>query len=193
MMINKKVFLVFLFITAISMCAGAFFEVFMEGIGKEQLMDLLSSNFSEDQSFGFIPLLKSSFFAVIKPWAFLLISPLIPLLAVTYPMICIIKGFSVGFSSTMLIEAFGTKGIFYIISTIMPQNVLQLPIFCLLSVVSMRMASIILRLYINIIKKRRNKSALQPVVRHYLFTFSITFLLLSISCLVEACLKQFLL
>ena len=40
-MINRKIFALLLFITAVSMCAGSFFEVLMVGTGKDQLIEFL--------------------------------------------------------------------------------------------------------------------------------------------------------
>ena len=39
MIINKKVTFIMLFIFAVGLCSGAFFEIYMEGSGKTQLMD----------------------------------------------------------------------------------------------------------------------------------------------------------
>lgn len=38
MVINKKLTLIFLFLMAVGICTGSFFEVFMKGEGKQQLM-----------------------------------------------------------------------------------------------------------------------------------------------------------
>ena len=50
MTINKKLVLIFLFLTAVGICTGAFFEVFMKGEGKQQLMEMMSSFFSAKDS-----------------------------------------------------------------------------------------------------------------------------------------------
>ncbi len=192
-MINKKIFFPLMLITAISMCAGAFFEVFMEGVGKEELMELLSSHFSVDQSFGFISILKNSFLSQIKTWFILFMCPIIPILALICPFICITKGLSVGFSSTMLVETFGFKGAFYILTTIMPQNLIQIPIFCLLSTLSIQMSVLVFNYYVYKTNRKRNKNALQIAVRHYLTIFAYSLAIMLASSLIEAFLKQFLL
>lgn len=191
-MINKKIFHLLLFITAIAMCTGAFFEVLMEGTGKEELMNMLSSNFSIENTFGFISILKTSFYSQFKMWLVLFLCPIIPILIFLCPSICIIKGLSIGFSSTMLIETFGIKGVLYILITIMPHSLIQLPVFCLLSTASIEMSRYFLNLYINK-NHKRNKNALQSAARHYLTIFGCSLVILFISSLIEACLKQFLL
>ena len=192
-MINKKIFALLLFITAVSMCAGSFFEVLMIGAGKDQLMEFLSASFTLDNPFGFFPLLINSLKSNFKIYLFLFITPILPLLLIIYPFICISKGLAVGFSSTMLIETFGISGIPYIITTIMPHSIMQILIFCLLSAVSIQMAIDFLKFYFQKNQRKRNKSALQISIRHYLAIFAISFIMLFISCLIEAFLKQFLL
>ena len=192
-MINKKIFALLLFVTAVSMCAGSFFEVLMVGTGKEQLMEFLSASFTLDNPFGFFPLLINSLKSNYKIYLFLLISPVLPLLVITYPFICISKGLSVGFSSTMLIETFGIGGILHIITTIMPHNVMQMLIFCVLSTASIQMAMDFFKFYFQKNQRKRNKSALQISIRHFLVIFAVSFVILFISCLIEAFLKQFLL
>ena len=70
-MINKKIFALLLFITAVSMCAGSFFEVLMVGAGKDHLMEFLSANFTLDNPFGFFPLLTNSLKSNYKIYLFL--------------------------------------------------------------------------------------------------------------------------
>ena len=51
MAINKKLFWIYLFIFAVGLCAGSFFEVSMTGAGKDQLMDALSGFFTDGNNF----------------------------------------------------------------------------------------------------------------------------------------------
>ena len=54
MAINKKLFWIYLFIFAVGLCAGSFFEVYMTGAGKDQLMDALSGFFTDGNNAPFI-------------------------------------------------------------------------------------------------------------------------------------------
>ena len=54
MAINKKLFWIYLFIFAVGLCAGSFFEVSMTGAGKDQLMDALSGFFTDGNNAPFI-------------------------------------------------------------------------------------------------------------------------------------------
>lgn len=192
-MYNQKIFVIFLFITSVGMCTGAFFEVFMEGSGKAQLMDFLSIYITGSTASGFLSMFLSSSLSLLKPWLFFLLSPIIPLLALACPFLCMIRGVSVGFASTMLIETFGFKGAWYIILSIMPQNIIQLPVFCLLSALSISMSVITFKCYTQRHSRKKYKNVLQVNARHYIFVFSVCLLLLLISCLIEVVLKEFLL
>ena len=193
MMDNKKIVFTLLFITAVSMVSGSFFEVYMSGLGKEQLMETLSLHFSSNNSDGGFELFTASFFKVFKIWVYMFLCPIIPVLAIFCPFICIFRGFSVGFSSTMLIEAFGIKGTLYILSTIAPHNIIQLPLFCILSSCSLKMSLKTTKFYLQKNSRIRNKNVLQNDARHYLTMYLLSLLILLISCLIEAFLKQVLL
>lgn len=192
-MFNQKIFAVLLFITSVGMCAGAFFEVFMEGSGKEQLMDFLSVYITDSTKSSFLSIFFSSSLSLFKPWLFFFLCPLIPLLALACPFLCMLRGLSVGFASTMLIETFGFKGAWYIILSIMPQNIIQLPVFCLLSALSMSMSVISFKCYTHRHSRKKYKNALQVNARHYIFVFALCLFLLLISCLIDVVLKVFLL
>ena len=192
-MIDKKLICFLLFLTSIALCAGSFFEVYMEGVGKNQLMDLLTSQVTEQNTSSFITSMFNSFVPNIKLYCFLFICPILPFLAILCPCICIFKGLSIGFSSTMLIEIFGAKGVLYILTTIMPHNIILLPLICVLSSISIKSSLVVTKFYLNIGKRSRNKNALQNSVRHYLTIYIIAFIITFISCLIQVCLKQFLL
>lgn len=186
MVINKKLTLIFMFLLAVGICAGSFFEVFMEGEGKQQLMDMLSGFFSGESTQSF----RTAFFSCFKTWlmilAALFVCPLFPPLAVLCPLIPLVKGLTLGFSATMLVETFGLKGGWYIISTIIPHSIIQIPVLCLLAALSPEGASVVLRSFMQ--KKRRsiNKNALQNYARQYLICYGAGTALIIVSCLLEA-------
>lgn len=165
----------------------------MEGSGKEQLMDFLSIYITGSTASGFLSMFLSSLLSLLKTWLFFFLCPLMPFLAFICPFLCMIRGLSVGFASTMLIETFGFKGAWYIILSIMPQNIIQLPVFCLLSTLSISMSLISFKCYTQRHSHKKYKNALQINARHYIFVFCLCLLLLLISCLIEVVLKVFLL
>ena len=60
MTFNDKVLFSMFFIFAIGVSCGAFFEVFMEGAGKEQLTGLLSMVITQGNSAGFFQSLSKN-------------------------------------------------------------------------------------------------------------------------------------
>ena len=175
---NDKVLVLMIFLLAAGISCGAFFEVFMEGSGKEQLSNLLSSMFTEGHSANFwqglIKSLANCIFVLAIPFSVIYFKPFILLC----PFIPFIKGLSLGFSATMIVETFGYKGIFHILTTLLPQNLIQLPVLCYLTALSV------------VSVKRQNKKALQQDARPYYLSYCIGCCLLFISCLLEACLMK---
>ena len=178
MIINKKIALAMFFIFAVGLCSGAFFEIYMKGEGKTQLMDILSGLVSGSTGQSFISTFWNSFRTWIAMLLITFIVPFLPPRAILCPFFPILKGLTLGFSATMLIETFGVKGTWYIISTILPQNLIQIPILCVLIGLSMSGA---------------NKKALRKSTRPYLTCYGVAVCLILISCLLEAFLTQFLL
>ena len=192
-MINKKYLTLLIFFSMVGLCSGSFFEVFMEGVGKNQLIEILSSFFNEDQGQGFHFFLISSIKPIFLLWCFFFLCPIIPPLALLGPLICVLRAFTVGFSATMIIEAFGIKGCWYIIASIMPQGAIQLPVICLLTVISSNFALLMINFYLHKRNRKAQKNALHVNARPYVLINLICLAILVISCLFEAFLKQFLL
>lgn len=61
MIVNKKIALAMFFIFAVGLCSGAFFEIYMKGEGKTQLMDMLSGLVSGSTGQSFISTFWNSF------------------------------------------------------------------------------------------------------------------------------------
>ena len=186
MVINKKLTLIFLFLMAVGICTGSFFEVFMKGEGKQQLMDMMSGFFAGESTQSF----STAFFGGFKTWLIILVvlfaCPLFPPLCALCPLIPLIKGLTLGFSATMLVETFGLKGGWYIISTMLPHSLIQIPVLCVLAAVSLECALVVVRSFIQ--KKRRsiNKNALQSYARQYLVCYGAGVILIIASCMIEA-------
>ena len=164
----------------------AFFEVFMNGEGKQQLINMMTGFFSGEGELNF----SSSFLKCMKTWFILLaplfLSPLFPPLAVMAPLLPTVKGFTMGFSSAMLVEAFGIKGGWYIISTMFPQSVIQIPVLCILAALSAEGSYISLKYFTGRRRRVYNKNALQDFARQYLLTYTAGVILIIISCAMES-------
>ena len=104
MIVNKKIALAMFFIFAVGLCSGAFFEIYMKGEGKTQLMDILSGLVSGSTGQSFISTFWNSFRTWIAMLLITFIVPFLPPLAILCPFFPILKGLTLGFSATMLIN-----------------------------------------------------------------------------------------
>lgn len=210
MRINVKLFFFFLFISGVGICAGAFFEVGLGTEIRETLSAALNSIFrgmslsaaddytdseaAEAFISSFLPLVRSLMLPIILGFFSAGVVFLLPLI----PIYILLKGISVGFSAAVLLESFGLKGIWYILFTLMPQNLIQLPVLCLLAVLSMQSANAVLAYIIPLGSARfrsasressslRNaKKLLYAKMRFYIITYLLCSLLLCISCAIQA-------
>ena len=191
-MVNRKLFFVMLFIFAVGLCSGSFFEAYMQGEGKEQLKELISVFFSSEES----PAFAVAFLSSVKKWlllsAVLFICPLLPLLMPAVPLIPLFKGLALGFSATILVETFGIKASLYILGTLVPQNIIQIPVLCFAAAVSLETSVLVIR-QLQPRRRRSNKKALQNYARQYILTFGAVIILVIFSCLLEAFLMKVLL
>lgn len=140
---DKKIFFALLFVAATGLCAGAFFEVYMSGSGKDQLMTLLDNFFQPEHAENGESLspLVSFWLSVRGSLLVLLLFFLSPVLLVLLPLCPIwlfLLGLSTGFSATMLIEAFGATGLRYAGLTLVPPAFLQILLFSFLGMVSLQ-------------------------------------------------------
>ena len=143
MKLNYRLLTVLLFALAVSICAGSFFEVFMTGEGKQQIENILGSllNAESDDVMG-LSSFGSCFLRIfVKNALMLLLAYLSPALLITMPILpsfMLLRGLSLGFSAAMTLEVAGVKGILYIVTILLPQNLIQLPVYCILSVLSIQ-------------------------------------------------------
>lgn len=189
MKINCKLMAVLLFALAVSICAGSFFEASMTGQGKEELENLLGSMLQTDNgagentgsslSFGrcFISLFVKNLLVLIMAC----ISPAVFVTLPVLPVFILLRGVAFGFSASMTIEVAGLKGILYIVTALLPQNLIQLPVYCFL-------ASLSLDTGIQRVMQfsGRKRKALHMDARRYILLFSAGFGVITLSCLLEA-------
>ena len=200
MKINYKIFGVFLFIIAVGICTGSFFETGMTDGSKSGFFDALISFFhaaeaggTESENFfsenflsalgSFLPVLLIGYVSAFLP----ILLPLIPRYIFT-------RGMSVGFSAAAILETFGLKGIGYILTMLMPPHFIQLPVFCFLGILSFQTGLVTLSYLFSSRRRsaasRSAKKALQSDIRKYSVSYAAGGALIVISCLLQAFLLQ---
>ena len=150
MKLNYKPIVVLLFALAVSICAGSFFEVSMTGDGKQQLENMLSGllnaenggseNVQSTASFAgcFFRILAKNLVVI----ALAYISPVVLITLPVLPTFLLLRGLCFGFSAAMTLEVTGIRGILYIITTLLPQNLIQLPVYCALTALSLQAGAV---------------------------------------------------
>lgn len=130
---NKKVFFLLLFLSATGVTTGCFFELLLSVNEKEELMTLLAGFLGGKVSESSLPeqiFSKAAAGTVFLVPAFFL--PLVPWMIPFHLLYLFLRGFFLGFSASMVLEALGLKGLFYIAVTLIPAELLQFLLFSLL-------------------------------------------------------------
>jgi stage II sporulation protein M len=114
----------------------------------------------------FIDVLKNNISLIFAMWFLGLTMVGIPVILV----IDVIKGFTLGFSISFVINGLGTKGLGVVLIGILPQNIIYIPCVLVASVIAMEFSLSILRDKIN--KQRLNSIWIK--ITSYSFVFIIT-------------------
>ena len=166
----------------------------MSGQGKDQLIAILDNFFHNTgtSSLSFLPSFWQSFKSNFIFLLLYFISPVIILLLPVNVFYLFFKGIFTGFSATMLIEAFGVKGLYYSALTLLPSGIIQVMLFAFLGMVSLQEGVNVIRTFLagRSAKGRKNKNALQVFAGQYLKCYVIGFGVMVASCLLEAFLLQ---
>ena len=127
-------FFIFLFLLAVGIASGSFFEVFLYGSGKDSLAETLNIFLTTPQEMlkVFPHFLRQICLKTITIAVLLLTVPFIPPLMLCFPLIIFVKGFSLGFTVSMTFETLGLAGIRQIALTLFFGKLIQLPLLCLL-------------------------------------------------------------
>ena len=127
-------FFIFLFLLAVGIASGSFFEVFLYGSGKDSLAETLNIFLTTPQEMlkVFPHFLRQICLKTITIAVLLLTVPFIPPLMLCFPLIIFVKGFSLGFTASMTFETLGLAGIRQIALTMFFGKLIQLPLLCLL-------------------------------------------------------------
>lgn len=200
MKINYKLFLLLLFIIAVGICTGSFFEAGMADNSKSGFFDALSNFFATSDSKnadGEVSLVKnflSSFGSFLPALLVGYLSAFLPLLLPLVPLYIFTRGISVGFSAAAILETFGLRGILYILTTLMPPHLIQLPVFCFLGILSMQTGREVLAFAFSAGRKSAGVRSAKKSLSYDLKKYSLLYLggtiLLLISCLLQVVLLQ---
>ena len=127
-------FFIFLFMLAVGIASGSFFEVFLYGSGKDSLAETLNIFLTTPQEMlkVFPHFLRQICLKTITIAVLLLTVPFIPPLMLCFPLIIFVKGFSLGFTVSMTFVTLGLAGIRQIALTLFFGKLIQLPLLCLL-------------------------------------------------------------
>ena len=127
-------FFIFLFLLAVGIASGSFFEVFLYGSGKDSLAETLNIFLTTPQEMlkVFPHFLRQICLKTITIAVLLLTVPFIPPLMLCFPLIIFVKGFSLGFTVSMTFETLGLAGIRQIALTMFFGKLIHLPLLCLL-------------------------------------------------------------
>ena len=127
-------FFIFLFLLAVGIASGSFFEVFLYGSGKDSLAETLNIFLTTPQEMlkVFPHFLRQICLKPITIAVLLLTVPFIPPLRLCFPLIIFVKGFSLGFTVSMTFETLGLAGIRQIALTMFFGKLILLPLLCLL-------------------------------------------------------------
>ena len=189
MRINGKLMAVLVFSLLVSICTGSFFKVSITGAGKQQLENILygllnsdtGSTAGSDATLSFAGCFMRIF---IKNLIIIILAYISPAVFITLPVMpafIILKGISLGFSAAMTLEVAGIRGILYIITNLMPQNLIQLPVYCFLAALSLQESKVRIA---HVSNCKRN--ALQLDARRYSLLFATGLGIITLSCILEA-------
>ena len=188
MKINYKLAVILLFALAVSICAGSFFEVSMTGEGKLQLENMLSGLLNSETgggNSGAAASFAGCFFRIfVKNFIVIILGFISPVVLVTLPVLpsyILLKGVSFGFSAAMTLEVAGIRGILYILTTLMPQNLIQFPVYCFLAALTLHESSVRIKAAVG-----GKRKALQYDARRYCLLFIAGFSIITLSCIIEA-------
>ena len=176
---KKSTFFSLLFLAATGLASGCFFEIYLNGSGKDQLMDLLSGFFTaEKNSLPFWPAFWQNLRGGLL---FLLLTFPAPILPVLFPfslLFLFFRSMAVGFSAAMMMEVFGMKGLFYSSVTLIPSGILQILLFSALTALSIHQIH-------PIFCKKHSRKAPQRTAGPYLYTYAAGLGILVLICLMQ--------
>lgn len=176
---KKQTFFAILFLAATGLASGCFFELFMTGDGKEDLMHLLSVFFdAEENRISFSETFWQNIGVSLPVLLLTFFTPLIPVLFPISLLLLFFRGLALGFSAAMMMETFGTRGFLYTAFTLVPAGVMQILLFSVLTAVSFHYG-------LPVLRKKDRRKALQVTAEPYLYTYAAGLAILILICLIQ--------
>lgn len=220
---SKKLFIAILFLFAIGLCLGTFIEAFLAPGDKTSLFSAINSLFGDSdsgQSLGsgsgqstqallgngaltgentprwFGGVLWSYVRADLVCVLLIMLSPLLIITIPISPLVMLFKAVSMGFSAALLIESFGAAGLVHILTTLLPQCLLEIPIYTYLVCASLLFAWEYVPTVFGFIRSHRlidisaeiSKRNLLRKAGYYLLVFGVGLVLLTLSNIIEVAL-----
>ena len=189
MKLYYRLIVVLLFALAVSICAGSFFEVSMIGEGKHQLENMLSGLLNAEKAGGentqtTVSFAGCFFKIFVKNLVIVVLAYVSPAVLITLPVLptfLLLRGLCFGFSAAMTLEVTGIRGILYIITALLPQNLIQRPVYCVLAALSLQAGAMRIKRAAG-----RKRNAVQMDARRYSLVYLTGLVIITLSCLLEA-------
>lgn len=175
----SKKLLVFSLITVVGIFSGVFIEIALYSEDKSLIFNSLKSTveYYNTNSFKFSELFLTNLSKNILPIIFIFLSSsskyLVPIPIKTIFFKCL----TIGFTSTFLFENFSSYGFIYIALIILPQSLLEIPIYTYLSSLTFSQATY------NINSYRQKKSSQYTYFKSYALGVLVLILIILIECI----------
>lgn len=170
---------------SIGIASGVFSVKALNQIQKDQLIDFLVSSFKYALIDNQLNSNEIFWHSIINNLKMAFLFWLFAITIITFPFILIligIKGFVLGFTVGFLIDNLGYKGILFTLVTILPQNIIFIPVLITLCIVSISYSA-------QIIKNRRVKRSIRNENFKYFLRYSLVTIficiILVVGCLIE--------
>jgi stage II sporulation protein M len=181
---NFWLYVVSIFCIFTGIVLGIYTVKYMGANDKTDLLGYLT-NFGDNLKLGnfkyntiFMDVLKNNSILIIAIWFLGLTMVGIPVILI----LDIIKGFTIGFSISFIINGLGTKGIGVVMLGIMPQNIIYIPCILVFSVIAMEFS-------LGMLKDRFNRQRINSIwvkITSYSFIFIAVSVFMAIGFIFEA-------
>ncbi|MGL4820891.1 MAG: stage II sporulation protein M, partial [Bacilli bacterium] len=183
------IFIAVLFFVGI-LC-GALFTNSMSSVERETLEHYLNGFYGllrEDKLIVESSLFRESFLDDVKLLLIIWVLGMSMIGVVGVSGIVFLKGVALGFSVGLLVKQFGLQGMFLAIGSIIPQNILLLPLLFAASVMSLRFAGVLIK---KLVQKQAGNIDFWSEMGSYTAGFALTILLALIPSLAETFLSPY--
>ncbi|NLP29644.1 MAG: hypothetical protein GX363_00785 [Clostridiales bacterium] len=137
---DYSILLICIFFFILGLSIGIFGEILLSPEEKESLQSFIDLNLFSPQ----IADLPHVFLAsIIRNLGLLLIIAISGLTIIGFPaalLVLIYKGAALGFTASLFIDTLGTKGVVLILLSLVPQNIILIPVFLIAVVASLKIA-----------------------------------------------------